>query len=1279
MAFPRHFFIWCSFLVTALHSQETSANDMWKLLQRSSIPEVEDTKSEFPPIPDTPSDFETFENSSPQKTFLQDLLSRSEKVLVTDVKLNEENISFSFSKNGKWSQTSMPENHVNIYTDESREITFVIVCLPLAKDTKKTKAEIYEALKNNHTKSLKIIDAPPKTEHLNFEFREGYSKLSSIGRVYVRSGYTVQQGAAYSIAMVGKDKPLVEREFDQIFQTLDWIDKKRNLDIPMIANASLPAAGISMDSGKLELIPTANELLDGITVRDVARSIEISGIDIGTANISLKELSQNFISILNFSQSGKFKTKEFLWDEKEAIEYTSTEPFNMLSSATHWRIAFTKHHNLLLIAYDTQPALENAMRPPPVWLNNKFVFSKPPGSLLDPMDPVQRNTLASFHNQTGLSQFEKGRYDIAAPFFEKSFLLKPTSATALINWINALHSLGKGAEALKVLTKYEAIFEGHHEIKLWKAGLSSQNGKPNESVALYEELFQEGLRDQAEISLWMQTLQSIGNAGRASQIAEQIFRETNSPIWQRIFANALWVEEKLNDSATQYEALQAEYGEEAQFVEDHCSLRIQMEDYTAALKLIENWESNNNASATLLFNKGIALSGLGKFKEAVVVLTKVNDLIPGNQTVRESLAQAQAMMGRGTLDGVRDDLQPIAVPENISLHAKEALDSIGLATKYPGEAWIIREQITLWEWKQGTNVKTTCRQVIEILDTPGIQSFSKLTIPFKGYSERVNVNSLNVLAQDGKLIAKYNRDEIYVQDEAGALANGNKILTIPVPSLSKGVLIEFIYTKELSATEELFPMVMEIFPESTPLVYSAVVFTGDLDKIRFDHRGAINSSCENNLKIYEAKHLQKRHGSTYLPRYDSWGMLCWAADTRISWQSEATDYLEEIRTYLDDSDFAKRVVAELELTQKNERDKLRTIVRWMNKNFRYQGLEFGRRARIPASGSATVSRGFGDCKDFSIMLRAILKEAGFNAEIALVNSLGIVNEDLPSLDQFDHMIVYISDDKEKFLDGTLFYFNTPEALSPSAIGTKAFLPESNPPKFVSMSEPASAYREASIKRDVEIDTQTGDIAVIETTEISPAFAWSLRYGYSQTAAADYVRTTENLLRQYTPNLELQDAKIDNLEDPFSPLIFKLRYRISSALKNSDGSWNGSIPFPFEKWLFELRPERDRRIGLTIHASEALRSITNISIPKDHTWQSSPSELLTFEPDVAFAGSVTTSESNNVISLSAKWEVKPCDDKAEKYHALSEANSKLFDAMNLSFQFKKTSSDTNADK
>jgi len=104
-------------------------------------------------------------------------------------------------------------------------------------------------------------------------------------------------------------------------------------------------------------------------------------------------------------------------------------------------------------------------------------------------------------------------------------------------------------------------------------------------------------------------------------------------------------------------------------------------------------------------------------------------------------------------------------------------------------------------------------------------------------------------------------------------------------------------------------------------------------------------------------------------------------------------------------------------------DKIKKIYRHVTERIRYVGFEFGLSGLQPRESDLTYLSRMGDCKDVALVLVAMLRKAGINAEIALIRTKGKgpANLSAPYIGEFNHAICYVNSDKKFFLDGTSDY------------------------------------------------------------------------------------------------------------------------------------------------------------------------------------------------------------------------------------------------------------------
>ncbi len=105
---------------------------------------------------------------------------------------------------------------------------------------------------------------------------------------------------------------------------------------------------------------------------------------------------------------------------------------------------------------------------------------------------------------------------------------------------------------------------------------------------------------------------------------------------------------------------------------------------------------------------------------------------------------------------------------------------------------------------------------------------------------------------------------------------------------------------------------------------------------------------------------------------------------------------------------AKKAVGDAQLV----RDKTRAVLEYVQDNFRYVSMSFGENAFEPHPTKEVFANKYGDCKDLSLLTRAMLAAVGVKAHIALFNGEGSINDpayDLPIPSLFNHALLLVED------------------------------------------------------------------------------------------------------------------------------------------------------------------------------------------------------------------------------------------------------------------------------
>ncbi len=216
-----------------------------------------------------------------------------------------------------------------------------------------------------------------------------------------------------------------------------------------------------------------------------------------------------------------------------------------------------------------------------------------------------------------------------------------------------------------------------------------------------------------------------------------------------------------------------------------------------------------------------------------------------------------------------------------------------------------------------------------------------------------------------------------------------------------------------------------------------------------------------------------------------------------SWQTLAAGYSAIVDAQIQAADL-KALMGAVDLTAPPAGIVVQ-LTSQLHRNIRYTGIEFGDAAIIPAKPADVMLRKYGDCKDKSALLVAMLRAAGLKANVALLNSgFGLdVDTEVPGVDLFDHAIVYVDlPGQPLWIDATASEFRV--GVTPSADqGRQALIASKDTTALSKIPEQADAWE----RRTYEIHfREFGPAAITEIMEARGPEEASLRSSYVSNSA-----------------------------------------------------------------------------------------------------------------------------------------------------------------------------------
>jgi tetratricopeptide (TPR) repeat protein/transglutaminase-like putative cysteine protease len=139
-----------------------------------------------------------------------------------------------------------------------------------------------------------------------------------------------------------------------------------------------------------------------------------------------------------------------------------------------------------------------------------------------------------------------------------------------------------------------------------------------------------------------------------------------------------------------------------------------------------------------------------------------------------------------------------------------------------------------------------------------------------------------------------------------------------------------------------------------------------------------------------------------------------------SWSEVADWYAELERDRRAPTPEIRAKADEIARGQQTDEAKAQALYYWVSQNIRYVSLSFGVGRYQPHPAAEVFSNRYGDCKDKTTLLEAMLEAEGLHAHAVLANSIVDVDPDVPNPLQFDHAYTFLQiAGNDTWLDSTL--------------------------------------------------------------------------------------------------------------------------------------------------------------------------------------------------------------------------------------------------------------------
>lgn len=163
-----------------------------------------------------------------------------------------------------------------------------------------------------------------------------------------------------------------------------------------------------------------------------------------------------------------------------------------------------------------------------------------------------------------------------------------------------------------------------------------------------------------------------------------------------------------------------------------------------------------------------------------------------------------------------------------------------------------------------------------------------------------------------------------------------------------------------------------------------------------------------------------------------------AVSSFANWGELGKAYLARAESKATVTDAVTKLAEDITKGAKDKRDEARLIYDWSKRNVRYVAVFLGLGGFVPRDVSQIIETKYGDCKDYTTLMVALLRARGIEATTALIsigNSYRLPA--VPAVGAFNHAIVYVPS-MDLYLDGTS-QFSRVEVPPPAVEGKPTLL------------------------------------------------------------------------------------------------------------------------------------------------------------------------------------------------------------------------------------------------
>ncbi len=829
---------------------------------------------------------------------------------------------------------------------------------------------------------------------------------------------------------------------------------------------------------------------------------------------------------------------------------------------------------------------------------SRVSFSAPVHETLSP-DAFNAHELRwhiRFFSELGAYYYRTRNFDQGAEAYKLAFEMDKKTPFFLVKFIEGRMGAGRYREALDYLQPYLKEFSKESSLQATEAVLLSEMGEKDAALATYARLFAGDFQDENYFARYLNLVRDLKSPDAALMEIEKHPKNRDAlPI--RLLEASLYQQKKNYPAAV---GVLKSLHEKYPFNRDVAYSLIEnyylAGEYTESLEISRAMEEAGDNSGYLQFLQGRSETGLKWYRRAKHSLESALERSPDNLEAKNLMNMVSAMLGEGSNTMIKAPIPAVAVPPELLTNALPTVPSAYLKDYGAYQT----RRITAISFMKNKELRTTEHYQIKILDAAGVSRFSSFQFVFNPLAEAIYVNQLLVKDASDKILATGNVSDYYVIDDASTtMATVRKVLNVPIPGLKPGVTVDVVVTrKDLNPVED-FRLLVHTIPRSAPVLETVLFIQGDIAGLKYQSTKGVEQQKAGAGLAWVISLPPVYQWEPYQQNMLDFTPFVAVGDATATWAELAQDYLASIRDRLVIDREVQDLAAHLVKGISEEAKKVDALAAYVQSNYTYKAIEFGRRALIPQTCTDIIKNRYGDCKDHALLLYQLLRSQKIPAFLTLVSNHRPVIEEIPSLEQFDHVVVYVPDQNGgRVVDTTDKSIDVSLPVPYGFPDKKILILDEQKPHFFRVPAYPQKGLEIADEREVQI-LNLEDILVHEKVTLHGYLASYMRGILKSVGQTDRKFALQQQISAGENSLILQQYSLENFEVNDAPFILDVTYLIRNKLKMVDGRLIGPLPALWERHYLGMEYGDARRTPFQIEMPITLHSRITVTLPPNY--------------------------------------------------------------------------------